>query len=432
MSKVFKFTYTQAFKGGATKTFLIMLCIAALISMPLCSILQKQEIGKNPVKTLIVWDETGMGFSDFSVIKENEDFKNTEIKTGNDENQIGKDDLMIHLTKSDEGIFHMSMIAKADGNLSEISVMEKSRDYLDAFAKLRYKSQNLSDEEIKMATQEVSSSFELLKADGTIEKDEKGEGIGEDKYSISLAILILMVFFISFSAEAVSTSVVTEKSNKLVETLILCIDTKKLISGKILGSLAVVATQLIAGLVCLFISAVLNMLMFGLDKLELPEQVETLLSVTTFPGLTPFNVVLALISFLLGVVFFSVLAGLFGATISRIEEMGEGMKVYNLILLLGAYSAIGIRMFSLGETGSMAEKVIGFIPFSAPFILPTNVLMGLSSTVYSIIAVVVQAAFTIVLFYLVARVYKTMIMYKGSRLTLKELLPLIFKKEVRE
>ena len=315
-----------------------------------------------------------------------------------------------------------------------MTVMELSDDFMAEFQRLREKSQNLTKEQSKALSMEITTDIVGLNEDGSIPGKEENE-VSENQYNLILGVIVLFVMLISFSAEAVSTSVVTEKSNKLVENLMISVKTDHLILGKILGSLAVVAIQVCAMFLCFVISALLCLVFFGSEKGILPEQVSAMLDIAVLPGLTLVNLIVALLIFFFGVIQFSILAGFFGAAISKMEDMGEGMKLYNLILLFSAYICLFVEMGSfIGsvERTELIKRVISFIPLCSPFTVPMNLLTGQTTLVVSLCVMVVQVLCLVLSLKLVTRVYTTMILYKGNVLKFSQIMRLIGGKEVAQ
>ena len=158
-----------------------------------------------------------------------------------------------------------------------------------------------------------------------------------------------------------------------------------------------------------------------------------MVSATVLPGLNPLHVLLAACIFFLGVLQFAVLAGLFGAAISKMEDMGEGMKLYNVILIISAYVCLFMKAGSMaGGQATLAETVVGFIPLCSPFLVPMNLLIGQTSLITALLVIVIQVVFLILCLKLVTKVYTSMILYKGNVIKFRQILGLARGKEVEQ
>ncbi len=434
MKQVFCFTVKQALRSTGIKVTTAIFCLIILLSMPVMRFINEKGAGSGAaLEKVLVWDETGLNIGDFSGMKEKAAYKNVTFAVANSEKEVKGQTLLLHLIKSEAG-YTIRFTAAANSDLSEMTVMELSDDFMAEFQRLREKSQNLTKEQSKALSTEITTDIVGLNEDGSIPGKEENE-VSENQYNLILGVIVLFVMLISFSAEAVSTSVVTEKSNKLVENLMISVKTDHLILGKILGSLAVVAIQVCAMFLCFVISALLCLVFFGSEKGILPEQVSAMLDIAVLPGLTLVNLIVALLIFFFGVIQFSILAGFFGAAISKMEDMGEGMKLYNLILLFSAYICLFVEMGSfIGsvERTELIKRVISFIPLCSPFTVPMNLLTGQTTLVVSLCVMVVQVLCLVLSLKLVTRVYTTMILYKGNVLKFSQIMRLIGGKEVAQ
>lgn len=432
MKQVFCFTVMQTLKSTGIKVTTVIFCAIALLSMPILHLVnEKGGGGTEKVDKVLVWDETGLNLGDFSGMKEKDKYKNTEFALTDSEKEVKGATLLLHIVKGEEG-YVIRYVAAADSDLSEMAVMELSEDFEAEFEKLREKSQGLNEEQSKMLHTEIETTVEWLEEDGTMPKADK-DGMSSDQYNLFLGALVLFIFLISFSAESVSSSVVTEKSNKLVENLMISVETKNLILGKILGSLAVVVIQVVGIAVCGAGSALLTLLIYGREHAILPKQISDMVSATVLPGLNPLHVLLAACIFFLGVLQFAVLAGLFGAAISKMEDMGEGMKLYNVILIISAYVCLFMKAGSMaGGQATLAETVVGFIPLCSPFLVPMNLLIGQTSLITALLVIVIQVVFLILCLKLVTKVYTSMILYKGNVIKFRQILGLARGKEVEQ
>lgn len=432
MKQVFCFTVMQTLKSTGIKVTTVIFCAIALLSMPILHLVnEKGGGGTEKVDKVLVWDETGLNLGDFSGMKEKDKYKNTEFALADSEKEVKGATLLLHIVKGEEG-YVIRYVAAADSDLSEMAVLELSEDFEAEFEKLREKSQGLNEEQSNVLHTEIETSVEWLEEDGTMPKADK-DGMSSDQYNLFLGALVLFIFLISFSAESVSSSVVTEKSNKLVENLMISVETKNLILGKILGSLAVVVIQVVGIAVCGAGSALLTLLIYGREHAILPKQISDMVSATVLPGLNPLHVLLAACIFFLGVLQFAVLAGLFGAAISKMEDMGEGMKLYNVILIISAYVCLFMKAGSMaGGQATLAETVVGFIPLCSPFLVPMNLLIGQTSLITALLVIVIQVVFLILCLKLVTKVYTSMILYKGNVIKFRQILGLARGKEVEQ
>lgn len=193
-----------------------------------------------------------------------------------------------------------------------------------------------------------------------------------------------------------------------------------LIVGKILAALAMVVVQFAAYGISYLLAVGISGRLFG-NAVEDQEQ-----AMGVWELLSRFNggtLLIAVAMILVGVLFFSIVAGLAGASVSKMDEMAEGLKTYQMLVVAGSY--VGIILCIVQMMGNVSDVVINIcciFPLSAPFVMPVNLLMGKVGVVTGLIGLAAVAVCTAALFSFTARVYESMIFYNGKVLKLKDIL----------
>jgi len=148
-------------------------------------------------------------------------------------------------------------------------------------------------------------------------------------------------------------------------------------------------------------------------------------------NLNPGNVVIGLVVAGIGMVLYATLAGLCGATVSRMEEVNECLTVLTVATLVGFY--IGM----MAADGMMASGTSAFstfallFPLSSAFLLPGALLVGKVDLWILLLSVLILIISVIVMFAFVAKVYESLILHNGNRIRMKELMT-IFKNSGKE
>ena len=132
------------------------------------------------------------------------------------------------------------------------------------------------------------------------------------------------------------------------------------------------------------------------------------------------NIVLGLIVAGFGMILYATLAGLCGATASRMEEAGDSQMLLTFTSLIGFYIGMGAStsLMTAGDNPFVTFALI--FPISSAFLLPAALLIGRANTLTAIIAIVVLLLSIIVMFRFVAKVYEALILHNGSRIKMKE------------
>ncbi|MCL1832072.1 MAG: ABC transporter permease [Oscillospiraceae bacterium] len=254
-----------------------------------------------------------------------------------------------------------------------------------------------------------------------------------------ITMLVSITFFtlIIVYGQLTSQAIATEKSSRVMELLLTSIQPLAVIVGKVLASTLVVLLSM--ALVGGFSAAVF----FGTAQFgaigEITGMVETtdpvFMSVseelgTVFAGFTPFSVVLVLLVFMLGFLFFSLISGLIGASVSKIEDLQTASQPINLIAALGFYLTYFTTFMGLNPDSdgtNIVTKIARYLPISSPFALPPAILTGDISGGELAVSIAVLAACLVVFAIFVAKVYEHIILHNGDRVKIKDMFKLLKK-----
>ena len=135
---------------------------------------------------------------------------------------------------------------------------------------------------------------------------------------------------------------------------------------------------------------------------------------------TPASALLILVYFLLGYALYAVLNSVCGATVSRTEDLNAAMMPTVFISLIAFYAAY-LVMFIPNEA---AKRVVTYIPFTSPFLLPFRLLNETVPAMDIVISLVLLIICIAVVALLSIRIYSASVLHYGQRLKLKDILRL--------
>ena len=264
-----------------------------------------------------------------------------------------------------------------------------------------YKKSNL--EELSLEQQEVLNTTytsEVSKVEKTLVFDKR--------LIVIIFICILLYFAISFSAYQVATSVTTEKSSRIQETLIVSASPRQIVLGKTLGiGIIGIIHAICLGLIVIFISR----------RVIGPEILNSL-----FEGIkiSPSSIVITIVYFILGYTFYAMLYALIGAIVSKTEEVKSGALPITLLSMASFY----ISLICIVDEDRQLSYVASLVPFSSPFTMPYRFLLdklgdsGMAGLLISIFILVISI---IVIAFIAIRIYRISVFNHGSRITLEEI-----------
>ncbi len=248
----------------------------------------------------------------------------------------------------------------------------------------------------------------------TIRKLEAGvnhtliELAGKNVQSVFVPVYIMMFFLyitiISYSA-LIITSVVYEKSSRVMEILITSARPVTLMVGKVIGvgfaGLTQFALLLSVGAIMLTVGGGMNLGPFSLDFSVIPPDVY----------------VYFVLFFLFGYFMYSSLNAAAGSMVSKVEE--SNMVAMPVMLLIVV--TFMISMMSLGDPSNPIAFVASFIPLCAPMVM----LLRIAATdvpFYQIAISIVSQIVTIgLILWLAAKIYRVGVLLYGKVPSLGEL-----------
>ena len=233
-------------------------------------------------------------------------------------------------------------------------------------------------------------------------------GLTPSGYAAGILLITLTFFAVYYYGYGVASSVASEKSSRVMETLIVSAKPSYILIGKCLG-MGILGLCQFGGI--LIFTALCWKLLIPPDFTVMG----TALSLTAF---TPRSVFLIIVFFILGYTLYAMMNAVCGATIDKLDELNAAMMPVMLISMGAFYLSYFTAM--MGTTYDYLVNLSMYIPFSAPFIMPFVLLNGevagwqiLLSAGILVVTIVIVAAISI-------RIYNASVMHYGKRLRLTE------------
>lgn len=236
------------------------------------------------------------------------------------------------------------------------------------------------------------------------------EQTGEQKASgnvFAMMILSLVLFYaIYFCAYQVSSSITTEKTSKIMETLVTSTSPRTIVLGKTIGIGIVGLIQMILIVATALISA----------KLFLePGMIESLLDMS---NVTPYLGIITIVYFILGYFAYALLYALTGSTVSKPEDIQSANTPVALLAVVGFYLSYFTMMNPTSELNGFAS----LFPISSPFCMPFRIMMGLASTTDVMISIAILVVTILIIARVAIKIYSNAILNYGSKMNLRDLI----------
>ena len=331
-------------------------------------------------------------------------FTNTEILTGSGESldqykdEIGEDGTVsaIVITKSETSAVPGIQIITKDF-MSGISGDGAAEALTEAYVSDLLTAQGVAPETI-----------ELTKTKLTYESQMAGS-MNLSGYIMGILVTVLIFYAIYYYGYGVSMSIATEKTSRVMETLVVSAKPSHILIGKCLGM----------GLlgICQFVIVLLSGVL--LYKLFIPENFARMGMPLTLDAFTYKSAILIGVYFLLGYALYAVLNAVCGASVSKIEDLNSAMMPVMLVAMLSFF--IGYFTAISGSGSSLFQKIAMYVPFCSPFILPFRLLNGDVAALDITISIALLIAAIIIITIISIRIYSASVLHYGKRMKWKEM-----------
>lgn len=252
-------------------------------------------------------------------------------------------------------------------------------------------------------TQEQINSLYLGVEMNTVETEENSAS--GNVFAIMLLSLVLF-YAIYFCAYQVSSSITTEKTSKIMETLVTSTTPKIIVLGKTIGIGIVGLIQVAAMIIVSIISANVFLEEGMLD------------TVLDMSNITPVLAILILVYFILGYSLYALLYALTGSTVSKPEDINSANGPVAVLAVIGFYLAY----FSMMNPTSDINIFASMFPLSASFSMPFRIMMGTATTSQVIGSIAILVLSIIIIAKISIKIYSSAILNYGTKLSIKDML----------
>ena len=392
--QVYRFTLSQLLKSRANRVTLIIMVLLAAVSMPLTALLggETPETSDTASLASVRVDNRTDLVLDFSG---NAYWADTDFSAG-----AGEPDAVVTITGDETG-YQVAVNGSETAHAGELSQLAETARQAIRDACLR-------------AAGLSSRQLEALTA-STGEEDSHEEGFWvQYGYSILAMILCLM------SASYVIRAVVEEKDSRLVELLLVSVKPMALLAGKILAVMAFTFGWLLAMLAGFGVSCGLTAGLMGPGVLQ--KQLSGLLAAVPRVQEDLWQaagvLLVLLVSLGLGYLTMSLIGGVAGACCSGMEEAGEATGPVMLLTMAGYLASCVVGAVPSGPVAVFST----LCPVVSIFCAPVQFAGGNVSFWLVLASWAIQAAVIWGLLTLASRVYAGLIVHRGSRVKLRELM----------
>lgn len=263
------------------------------------------------------------------------------------------------------------------------------------YSNLQISKLGLTEEQVKS----ITPSFEF-----SIEQTEE-QKVSGNVFAMMLMSLVLF-YAIYFCAYQVSSSITTEKTSKIMETLVTSTSPRTIVLGKTIGIgiVGLVQVSLIVG------TAIIS------AKMCLDENLVN--SVLDVSKITPYLGIVTIIYFILGYFAYALLYALTGSTVSKPEDIQAANTPVALIAVIGFY----LSYFTMMNPTSDLNVLASMLPISSPFCMPFRIMMGLANATDVLISIAILLITILIVAKVAIKIYSNAILNYGTKMSFKDMI----------
>ena len=263
------------------------------------------------------------------------------------------------------------------------------------YSNLQISKLGLTEEQLQSITPNFDFSLEQ-----TEEKSASGNVF------VMMIMSIVLFYAIYFCAYQVSSSITTEKTSKIMETLVTSTSPRTIILGKTIGIGIVGLAQMIVIVATALISA---------KAFLEPELLENALDMS---NITPYLGIMTAIYFILGYLAYALLYALTGSTVSKPEDIQSANTPVALLAVIGFY----LSYFTMMNPTSDLNLFASLFPISSPFCMPFRIMMGLASIRDVALSIAILIVTIVVISHIAIKIYSNAILNYGTKMTFKDII----------
>lgn len=278
----------------------------------------------------------------------------------------------------------------------------------------RIKSYNI--ENLNQIMKEVQCDVELVTF--RLDKEEAEATSSVLSYALGMFMMLVLYMFIMLYGQMVMTSIIEEKTNRVLEIVVSSVKPQILMMGKILGIGAVAVTQILIWAVIMIAASIYLMPMLsGMAAETDSSQAIGAIGQMSDPSFVA-NLFFFLLLFLIGgYLFYSAIYAAIGSAVDNIQDASQ-LQTFAILPIIIAFI---ISMQVVNEPNSGLALWTSFIPFTSPMVMMARVPFGIPVW-ESIVSVVVLYVSFVAMVWLAAKIYRVGIFMYGKKPSVAEII----------
>ena len=395
---VMKFTMKDMVKRKSFIVSTLIILILIIIGFNVPNIIKNLK-GDNTGDKLLIVDnknvfegslenlkQMDLGY-EFEITNENLNFEDIKQKI---ENKDIKEAIIIN--PENEKI-NVSYIVENTTTMDEVPEGCKNA-LVSIYTNLQISKLGLTQQQLQLITPNFNFSIEQT-------EEEKASG----NIFVMMIMSIVLFYAIYFCAYQVSSSITTEKTSKIMETLVTSTSPRTIVLGKTLGIGLVGLVQMIL---------IVSISLISAKSFLEPDLLDSVLDMS---NITPYLGVMTGIYFILGYLSYALLYALTGSTVSKPEDIQSANTPVAILAVIGFY----LSYFTMMNPTSELNVFASLFPISSPFCMPFRIMMGLANEKDVIVSILILIVTIIAIAHVAIKIYSNAILNYGTKMSFKDI-----------
>jgi ABC-2 type transport system permease protein len=271
------------------------------------------------------------------------------------------------------------------------TLFNKIKPYINnALVSLYFSDRKLSYDDIKFARESVDISGYKITKDEKVEE----EGLGN---MIALFIFSFLLYMaLIFAGSMTMSSVVEEKSTRVIEVMLSSVNSTELMTGKIVGTTIIEVIQM-----AIWLSPLV--LLISTSWFVLPADIKLNLDLS-FIIFFLYNYFIALLTFV----------GLYasvGAIFDNPQDAQSGVWPLLMLIMIPFFIALSLESNPLSPIG----KIASMVPFASLIVMPARMTLLHVPAWQIVVSIAINIGVVIFVFWLAGKIYKVAILKTGKK-----------------
>lgn len=253
-----------------------------------------------------------------------------------------------------------------------------------------------------------------------IDQEEEKETSSELSYMISLAMDMLLYMFILIYGQMVMTSIIEEKTNRVLEIVVSSVKPFQLMLGKIAGIGLVAVTQILIWGALIAAAATVAMPFLTPEAMgaDVSPELTGAISQITDPAFLISLFVYTLLFFIGGFLFYSSIYAAIGSAVSNVQDASQLSTIATMPIIIAIIGSMTV----LNDPDSTLAFWLSIIPFTSPMVMMARVPFGGVAIWEIILSLALLYASFVVMIWLCGKIYRIGIFMYGKKPTIMEII----------